>query len=80
VRARLVRRELGLLRSESVPAPGHLSGSVLYRLGEQDAADPRRVLALRLAFRRAAFAGMGAAATAAAVITGVVRRRSRLAG
>jgi hypothetical protein len=75
----MVHRELAALEGEVVPAPRQLASSVVTRLGTQDAIDPRRPLAARLAARYAAAIGVGAA-TAAAVITGVVRRKSRATG
>jgi hypothetical protein len=75
----MVHRELEAMGHETVPAPRQLAPAVVTRLGTQDAVDPRRALAARLAARYAAAAGVGAA-TAAALITGIVRRRSRATG
>jgi hypothetical protein len=49
------------------------------RIGPQDALQPRRALVAQRVARHAAAAGMGTA-TAAAIATGVLRRRSRPAG
>jgi anti-sigma factor RsiW len=77
-RSRMIRRELAALAGELLPAPSHLAAAVLARLGEQGAVDPRRRPLVRLVARHAATAGVAAAATAA-VLTGLARRRSRLA-
>ncbi len=78
-RSRMVHRELAAMEDEVVPAPRQLASSVVTRLGTQDAIDPRRPLVARLAARYAAAAGVGAA-TVAAVVTGILRRKSRAAG
>lgn len=75
-RSRLVDRELAAMGREVVPAPRQLASAVVDRLGTQDAIDPRRPLVARLAARYAAMAGVGVA-TAAALISGIIRRRSR---
>jgi hypothetical protein len=77
-RERLIRRQLAALAGEVSAAPPHLAAAVMAHLGEQTAADPSRRAILRTATRHAA-AGVAAAATAA-VLTGLVRRRSRLVG
>ena len=78
-RHRVLHRELEAIGRETVPAPRQLAPAVATRLGTQDAVDPRRALAARLTARYAAAAGVSAA-TAAALITGIVRRRSRVPG
>ena len=77
-RERVLRRETTHLGSEIIPAPPYLAAAVMARLGEQASAHGgRRILAGRVA-RRAVAAGVGiTAAAAAAVITGLARRRSR---
>ena len=77
-RGRLLRRELAGLGSEVVPAPPYLAAAVMARLGEQGEAHPRHRVVAGLTGRYAAVAGVGAAA-AAAVITGMIRHRSRIA-
>ena len=77
-RGRVLRRELAGLGSEVTPAPPYLAATVMARLGEQGAAHPGHRVVAGLTGRYAAAAGVGAAA-AAAVITGMIRRRSRIA-
>ena len=77
-RTRSLNREIAALRAEVVPAPATLHTAVMARLGAQDLTDPRRRLMARLAARYAV-AGV-TAATAAAVLTGMMRYRSRPVG
>ncbi len=79
VRSRSLERALASLRGEMVTAPSYLHAAAMARLGTQDAADPRRRLAARVAARYAAAAGV-TAATAVALLTGLARRRSRAVG
>jgi hypothetical protein len=62
------------MSDETTSAPPLLHASVMARLGAQDAADPRRVVALRLAVRRAA---AWATVVAAATVGGLLRWRAR---
>jgi hypothetical protein len=62
-----------------MPAPAGLRAEVLHGLGKQDAADPRRALASRIAARYAAAAGLAVAAVLA-LAAGLVRRHSRALG
>lgn len=79
-RARVLRREAARLGSEIIPAPPYLAAAVMARLGEQSSGAPRRRILAGVAARRAAAAGVGVtAAAAAALITGLVRRKSRTA-
>lgn len=77
-RGRVLRRELANLGGEVTPAPPYLAAAVMARLGDQEEGHARRRIVEGPAARYAAVAGVGAAA-AAAVITGMVRRRSRIA-
>jgi hypothetical protein len=77
-RGRLLRRELANLGGEVTSAPPYLAAAVMAHLGEQEKGHARRRIVTRPAARYVAVAGVGAAA-AAAVITGMVRRRSRIA-
>jgi len=70
-----VSRELSTLSKETLPAPEGLATTVMSRLGEQDGADPRHPLVVRLAIKYSAIAVIGLA-TVAAVIAGVISRRS----
>lgn len=74
-RVRAATRALRALAIEVVPAPPGLPGAVMDRIGPQDGRAPRRDLIRRMVGRYAA--GGVAAATAAAVATGVVRWRLR---
>jgi hypothetical protein len=67
------------MRAEVVPAPPGLHRAVLRRLPTQDALRPRRRVVLRTLARQVAAAGV-TAATGAALLTGVVRWRSRPLG
>lgn len=78
-RDRAVRRGLAALGDDLAPAPPGLTAEVLRRLGEQDAADPRRALASRIAARYATVAGLAVAALVA-LVAGLVRRHSRALG
>jgi len=78
-RERNLRRGLEALGADLVPAPPGLQARVLARLGEQDAADPRRALVARAAARYAAVAGL-ASATLLALAAGLARRHSRALG
>ena len=77
-RGRVLRRELANLDGEVISAPPYLAAAVMARLGEQEEGYPRRRIVAGPATRYVAVAGVGAAAVAA-VITGMVRRRSRIA-
>jgi len=79
VRERNVRRGLEALGADLVPAPMGLQARVLERLGEQDAADPRRALVARAAARYAAVAGLASTALVA-LVAGLARRHSRALG
>lgn len=68
--------DLAALGAEVVPAPATLHAAVMARLGPQDAADPRRVLAARALARRVAAAGVGVALLAA-LLFGLAHRRAR---
>jgi len=74
-----VRRGLAALGDDLIPAPPGLSAEVLHKLGKQDAADPRRALASRIAARYATVAGLTVAALVA-LVAGLVRRHSRALG
>jgi len=76
-RARSTARLLRSLADEVVPAPPELAPAVLRRIGRQDARAPRRELVRQMIGRYAAAGGV-TVATAAAVATGVIRRRSRM--
>lgn len=79
-RERVLRREMVRIGSVSIPAPPYLAASVMARLGDQASANPRRRVLAGAAAHRAAATGVGVtAAAAAAVVTGLVRRRSRTA-
>ena len=78
-RLRGVERSLRSLRTEVAPAPPGLYGSVVRSLPSQDDPAARRRVVLRSLARRVAAAGM-AAATGAAVLTGLARWRSRPLG
>jgi hypothetical protein len=67
------------MRTEIVPAPPGFQPAVVARLPRQDALQPRRRVVLRALARQAAAAGV-TAATGAAVLTGVLRWRSRPLG
>ena len=73
VRLRGVRRDLGGLEEEVLPAPGGLHTRVMATLPYQDAADPRRPLVMKLVARYVA--GVGFAVATLAAILG--RRRHR---
>lgn len=77
-RDRGVSRDLHTLSVETVRAPAAMQGRVMSRLGAQDAMDPRRTLVVRLAVKYAA-AGLAAAATVAAVLTGLLKKRTPVA-
>ena len=77
-RGRVLRRELANLGGEVSSAPPYLAAAVMAGLGEQEEGYSRRRVVAGPAARYMTVAGMGAAA-AAAVITGMVRRRSRIA-
>ncbi|MDX1449358.1 MAG: hypothetical protein R3246_09900 [Acidimicrobiia bacterium] len=74
-RERGVAREVHTLGSETVRAPEAMQGRVMSRLGAQDSYDPRRPLVIKLVVRHAA-AVLAATATVAAVLAGLLRRRS----
>ncbi|MBN2114174.1 MAG: hypothetical protein JW785_08630 [Acidimicrobiia bacterium] len=78
-RERSLRRALPGLADEVLVAPPGLQSGVLCRLGEQDAADPRRPLVVRAAARYAAAAGL-VLATGLAFAAGLARRQSRALG
>jgi hypothetical protein len=78
-RLRGFERSLQSLRTEVVPAPPGLHGSVMRSLPPQDDITIGRRVVLRSLARRVAAAGM-AAATGAAVLTGLARWRSRPLG
>jgi hypothetical protein len=71
-----VSRELSTMSRETLRAPDGLATTVMSRLGEQDGADPRRSLVVQLAVKYSAVAIIGLA-TVAAMIAGVLSRRSR---
>lgn len=71
-----VSRELSTLGGETLRAPEGLATTVMSQLGDQDGSDPRRPLVVRLAIKYSAVAVIGLA-TFAAVIAGIVSRRSR---
>ena len=74
-RHRGVAREVHALGHETVRAPEAMQGRVMSRLGAQDAFDPRRPLVIRLVIRHAA-AILAAIATVAAVLAGLLKRRT----
>lgn len=77
-RRRLVRREVSRLGYETIAAPPYLAASVMARLGDQAPERLRRRIPAGPLARRAAAAGVGmTAAAAAAVITGLAVRKSR---
>lgn|GEM_PF-1732836 len=78
-RKRSLRRALSGLADEVLVAPPGLQLRVLSRLGDQDAADPRRPLVVRAAARYAAAAGL-ALATGLAFAAGLARRQPRALG
>jgi hypothetical protein len=78
-RDRALLRSLRAWGEEVLPAPASLQVRVLARLGEQDAADPRRALVARAATRYAAAAGLASAALVA-LLAGLARRHSRALG
>ena len=77
-RDRGVAREVHTLGTETVRAPSAMQGRVMSRLGAQDAFDPRRPLVIRLVVRHAA-AVLAATATVAAVLAGLLKRRTPVA-
>ena len=77
-RNRALRREIARLGSETLPAPPYLAATVMARLGDQAPDATRRSVLAGPIARRAAAAGVGmTAAAAAAVITGLAVRKSR---
>jgi anti-sigma factor RsiW len=74
-RLRGVSRDLSVLEDEVVPAPGGLHTQVMATLPEQDAADPRRPLVVRLVARWVTGIGV-AVATLVAIITRQARKRA----
>ena len=78
-RGRTLGRDLAALGGEVVTAPPGLHAAVVFGLGEQDAADPRRALATRAAARYAAVTGV-VTATVVALLAGLARRHSRAMG
>ncbi|MBU1227390.1 MAG: hypothetical protein KJ698_09315, partial [Actinobacteria bacterium] len=79
-RERVLRREMARLGSATVPAPPYLAASVMARLGEQGSAGAGHRIPAGSAARRVAATGVGVtAAAAAALIAGLVRRKSRTA-
>jgi hypothetical protein len=78
-RAAALQAGLAGLAGDLVAAPDELRSTVLASLGEQDAADPRRDLAARVAARYVAVAGL-ALATLVALAAGLARRHSRALG
>jgi hypothetical protein len=74
-RDRGMAREVHALGGETVRAPEAMQGRVMSRLGAQDAFDPRRSLVIRFVVRHAATA-LAATATVAAVLAGLLRRRT----
>lgn len=79
VRRRVVQRTMASMGIEVVPAPAHLGAAVLAGIAEEGEPHRSGRVPARLAAGYAAAAGVGAAA-AAAVMTGMVRRRSRPVG
>lgn len=77
-RDRGVARNLQSLGRETVRAPTAIHGRVMSRLGAQDALDPRRPLVLRLSLKYAAVA-IAATATVAAVLAGLLKKRTPVA-
>lgn len=75
VRLRGVSRDLSVLEEEVVSAPGGLHTHVMATLPEQDAADPRRPLVMRLIARWVTGIGV-AVATLVAIITRSAKRRA----